>query len=180
MSIGTRLVFNKLLLQEYKNVSGGNKSRKRCASHVYICRIIKDMQFLEGKMVNSNIQPKTDTSPENYMNSYVGIDLNEAIGASKTIFQDQQRACGVQPYFGNPFCDPSQWSRPVFPKQQMWVNPLIQPHLNSHLQPSMLDVLGSKQQLRYEVQLGQRSSGYQENGSLFRVDNPLTLKLTLQ
>ncbi|XP_071698938.1 uncharacterized protein [Rutidosis leptorrhynchoides] len=159
---------------DYNNViNGGNKSRKRCASHVYICRLIKDMQFMEGNMVNSHKLLKTETiSSENNLNRNVGIDLNEGITASKTISQDQHCAFGVQSYFGNPFSDPSQWSRPVLPKQQIWVNSLMPPRLNPHVQPSMRDVLATKQELR--------SLGYQENGDLFRVDNPLTLKLTLQ
>nr|XP_043632121.1 uncharacterized protein LOC122603476 [Erigeron canadensis] len=154
----------------------GNKSRKRCMSHVYICRIIKELQFMEDKTVISHIQMKTDPASENMMNSRVGINLNEAITANKTEFQYQRRACKAQPYFGNPFYDPSQWSRPVFPRQQMLMNPFITAH-SGYVQPTMLDALGAKQE--YKMQYGQCSMGYEENGGLLHVDIPSALKLTL-
>lgn len=78
-------------------------------------------------------------------------------------------------YFGSPLYDPSQWPRP--PKHQMLMNPFIagscyqnwqksgherMPHhlVSNHIQPSLVNVLGSK-----------------ENGGLFVVDNSPILKL---
>ncbi|KAI3797408.1 hypothetical protein L1987_32665 [Smallanthus sonchifolius] len=162
-----------LVKKDSKHVTDGNELRKRCASHVHICQIIKNLQMTKGKTVNLRKEPKTEITPENFKNVNAGINLNESITVSKTVFQDQPSGCGVQSYFGNPFCDPSQWSRPVFPKQQMWMNPLMYKPLQSgsYVQPSLHNVLGSKHH---------PSSGYDENRVLFRVDSPLTLKLALQ
>ncbi|KAI3796973.1 hypothetical protein L1987_39660 [Smallanthus sonchifolius] len=162
-----------LMKKDSKHVTDGKESRKRCASHVHICQIIKNMQMTKGKMVNSCKEPKTEKTPENFQNVSAGINLNEVTVVKKIEFQDQPSGCGVQPYFGNPFCDPSQWSRPVFPKQQIWMNLLMYKPLQpgSYVQPSLHNVLGSKHH---------PSSGYNENGVLFRVDSPLTLKLALQ
>ncbi|KAF5767410.1 hypothetical protein HanRHA438_Chr14g0633921 [Helianthus annuus] len=159
--------------KDSKDVTVGNESRKRCASHVYICQIIKNLKNAKGKMVISHEEAKTVTTPETFMNLSTGINLNEAIPVSKNTFGSQPSGCGVQTYFGNPYCDPSQWSRPVFPNQQMWMNPFMYKALKSgsYVQASLHNVLGPK---HYP------SSGYDENGAMFRVDSPLTLKLSLQ
>lgn len=163
-----------------KDVTDGNKSRKRCCSHMYICRMIKNLQIIEGRKVNSQIEPRTDTTPESNTDCSVGIISNEA------------RTTTLQPYFGNPFCDPSQWSRPMFPNQEMWMKPFIHgarnqnrqnggrelmvSHSGSYVQASLLGVQGSN----YKMQYSQRTSGYDKNGGLLQADSPLALKLTLQ
>ncbi|KAL8201892.1 hypothetical protein R6Q57_011039 [Mikania cordata] len=165
---------------------GNNNTRKRCSSHVYICRIIKNLQTTKGKMVNSRKESQTKTTPENATAFNRSINLNEPITVSKIIFQEQPSGCRVQPYFGNPFCDPSQWSRPLFPKQQIWMNPLMynpEAQSGSYEQASLHNVLASKQQheLSLKMQLDHHhSSGYDENGVLFCVDNPPTLELALR
>lgn len=196
-------------------VTDGNKSRKRCSSHVYICRFIKDLQVTEGKLVNSHQEPKqraytdakTDKIPENITNGNADKISNKLSTANRTIFQDQRQAqnhsaatsgqVSVLPLFGSPLYDPSQWSRPLFPKQHMWMSPFIpgvryQNWLNggcdtmppgsssyggmaggsNYAQPSLLDTR--------KMQFGHRSSGFDENGGLFVVDSSPTLKLTLQ
>ncbi|KAK1406596.1 hypothetical protein QVD17_42042 [Tagetes erecta] len=175
------------LVQDHMQINDPNESRnrldvkkdsrKRCSTHVYICRIIKNLKNAKGKTVNLPIEAKTETTTENVTN--VGIVL----------FDDQSSGYGVHSsYFGNPFCDPSQWSRPVFPKEQMWVNQFMykQPQLGSYLQASFHNALGSKQQ-QQQQQLGFKmhfdhlpSSRHDENGVLFHVDSPPTLKLALR
>ncbi|KAD7477603.1 hypothetical protein E3N88_00739 [Mikania micrantha] len=165
---------------------GNNNTRKRCSSHVYICRIIKNLQTTKGKTVNSHKESQTKTTPENATTFNRSINLNEPITVGKAIFQEQPSGCRVQPYFGNPFCDPSQWSRPLFPKQQIRMNPLMynpEAQSGSYEQASLHNVLASKhkQQLSLKMQLDHhRSSGYDENGVLFCVDNPPTLELALR
>ncbi|PWA36587.1 hypothetical protein CTI12_AA594060 [Artemisia annua] len=169
--------------KDSKDVTDGNKSRKRCCSHMYICRMIKNLQIIEGRKVNLQIEPRTGTTPESNTDCSVGIISNEA------------RTTTLQPYFGDPFCDPSQWSRPMFPNKEMWMNPfiigarnqnwqnggpeLMVSHSGSYVQASLLDGQGSNQHL-YKMQFGQRSSGYDKNGGLLQADSPLALKLTLQ
>ncbi|MFS8006752.1 hypothetical protein Hanom_Chr14g01252861 [Helianthus anomalus] len=159
--------------KDSKDVTVGNESRKRCASHVYICQIIKNLKNAKGKTVISHEEAKTVTTPETFMNLSTGINLNEAIPVNKNTFGSQPSGCGVQTYFGNPYCDPSQWSRPMFPNQQMWMNPFMYKALKSgsYVQASLHSVLGPKHH---------PSSGYDENGAMFRVDSPQTLKLSLQ
>nr|GEV63220.1 hypothetical protein [Tanacetum cinerariifolium] len=57
---------------------------------------------------------------------------------------------------------------------------LMVPHSGSYVQATLVDVRGSNQHLGYKMQFGQRTSGYDKNGGLLRVDSPLALKLTLQ
>ena len=150
---------------------------------MYICRMIKNLQIIEGSKVNLQIEPRTGTTPESNTDCSVGIISNEA------------RTTMLQPYFGDPFCDPSQWSRPMFPNKEMWMNPFIHgarnqnwqnggrelmvSHSGSFVQASLLDVQGSNQR-RYKMQFGQRTSGCDKNGGLLQADSPLALKLTLQ
>ncbi|XP_024988776.1 uncharacterized protein LOC112523413 isoform X1 [Cynara cardunculus var. scolymus] len=209
--------------KDSKDVTDGNKLRKRCSSHVYICQFIKDLQFAEGKLVNSvqerkqraYTDAKTDKIPENVTNGNADKISNKTSTENRTIFQDQRQvqnhsaaASGqvpVLPLFGSPLYDPSQWARPLFPKQSMWMSPLIPgaryqnwpnggcetmpPGSNSYgrmsagsnyAQSSLLDTGKTPQQLQYKTQFGHRSSGFDESGGLFLVDRSPTLKLTLQ
>ncbi|GJT58334.1 mastermind-like protein 2 isoform X1 [Tanacetum coccineum] len=163
--------------KDSKDITYGNKSRKRCCSRMYICRMIKNLQIIEGRKVNSQIEPRTDTTPVSNTDCSVGIISNEA------------RRTTLQPYFGNPFCDPSQWSRPMFPNQEMWMNPFIHGARNQNWQNDGHELMashsgsyvqGSTHHLRYKMQFCQRTSGYGKNGGLLQVDSPLALKLTLQ
>ncbi|KAI7740816.1 hypothetical protein M8C21_032960 [Ambrosia artemisiifolia] len=159
--------------KDCKDVTVGNESRKRCASHVYICQVIKDLKMTKGKMVISCEEAKGVTAPKVVMNVNSGINLNEAIPFSSNTIEGQPTGCGVQSYFGNPYCDPSQWSRPMFPNQQMWMNPFMYKPLQSgsYVQASLHNVLGSKH----------NSSLGSDESAMFRVDSsPLTLKLALQ